>query len=71
MSKIDKYNYCLDEGFTYNFRDKEQNFRNYVKYMLNRSLSMFKYHNLPETLPANEIEMMLQTSGYAVVSMGV
>lgn len=68
MSKIDKYNYCLDEGFTYNFRDKKHNFQNHVKYMLNRSLSMFKYHNLPETLPANELEMMLQTSGYAVVT---
>jgi len=28
---------------------------------------MFKYHNLPDTLPAKELELLLQCHGYAVI----
>ena len=36
--------------------------------MLNKSLTMFKWKNLPETLPAVEIEKQLQTNGYSIIA---
>lgn len=35
--------------------------------MLNRSIVMFKYHNLPETMPQREIELLLQCNGWGCV----
>lgn len=34
-----------------------------IKYMLNRCLSMFKYDNLPATIPEKNLEFILQTKG--------
>lgn len=34
-----------------------------VLYMLNRTQSMFKYKNLPETIPSRNLEIMLQLNG--------
>lgn len=36
--------------------------------MLNKSLTMFEWKNLPDTLPAVEIEKQLQTNGYAIIA---
>lgn len=36
--------------------------------MLNKSLTMFEWKNLPETLPAVEIEKQLQTNGYTIIA---
>lgn len=36
--------------------------------MLNKSLAMFEWKNLPETLPAVEIEKQLQTNGYSIIA---
>lgn len=36
--------------------------------MLNKSLTMFKWKNLPDTLPAVEIEKQLQTNGYSIIA---
>ena len=35
--------------------------------MLNKSLTMFERKNLPDTLPAVEIEKQLQTNGYTII----
>lgn len=35
--------------------------------MLNKSLTMFEWKNLPNTLPAVEIEKQLQTNGYTII----
>lgn len=35
--------------------------------MLNKSLTMFAWKNLPDTLPAVEIEKQLQTNGYTII----
>lgn len=35
--------------------------------MLNKSLTMFEWKNLPDTLPAVEIEKQLQTNGYSII----
>lgn len=49
------------------FTDKEQGVAQYVMYMLNRTQSMFKYTGLPDTLPQRDLELILQTQGFAVI----
>ena len=68
MAKVDKYFLGESNSATgYNHLDKKTNVNNHIKYMLNRSVNMFKYHNLPDTLPAKELELLLQCHGYAVI----
>lgn len=55
-------------GIPFDRTEKDRNTRNQVMYMLDRSLLMFKYHNLPETLPPIELERLLQTNGFAGVT---
>ena len=68
MSKIDEkyFGFVPYQNSGYNYQDKATNVNNYVKYMLNRSLAMFKYHNLPGTIPQEELEKMLQCAGGCV-----
>lgn len=69
MAKIDKkfsYLGLIDKG-VYNYLDKTVNARNNVAYMLDRSNVMFKYHNLPDTIPASELEKIIQATGFAVI----
>lgn len=51
----------------YHYKNKEQNIQNFVQGMLNRTLSMFHYEGLPETIPHEELEKQLQMSGYTIV----
>ena len=67
MGKIDKYNMGLDHITKYDFKNKEKNLNDYITYMLNRSITMFKYHNLPDTMPQREIELLLQCNGWGCV----
>lgn len=48
--------------------DKDRAISNYVKMMLNRTQQMFKYENLPDTIPQRMLEMYLQTSGVAIIT---
>ncbi len=48
----------------YNYKDKEQNVYDYVSYMMDRTLQMFDWSNLPDTIPTVNIEKMLQANGY-------
>lgn len=57
----------LDNNLIYNYLDKRKNVADMVTYMFNRSNIMFKYHNLPETIPETELEKLLQTNGFAIV----
>ena len=57
----------LDSNIIYNYMDKRKNVADMVTYMFNRSNIMFKYHNLPETIPETELEKLLQTNGFAIV----
>ena len=66
MARIDKYNYGLGYTFNYDYKDKPRNVDNLIKYMLNRSNIMFQYHNLPDSIPSREIELLLQTNGFGV-----
>ena len=47
-------------------KDKSLNY--YIKYMLNRTQSMFTYRGLPDTIPATNLELILQQKGYAFIT---
>lgn len=40
----------------------------YIKDTLIRTQKMFKYRNLPKTIPKEQLELLLQRNGYAVIS---
>lgn len=52
----------------YDYTNKELNIKNYTTYDLNRSVTMFKYSNLPDTIPEYNLEYILQTKGYAFIT---
>lgn len=52
----------------YNFKDKERNVTELNRYMLVKTLSMFQYDGLPDSLPAVEIEKQLQQNGYTFIT---
>lgn len=52
----------------YDHRNKEVNIKRDVGYMLSKTISMFEYSGLPETIPARELEKMLQSNGYAFIA---
>ena len=39
----------------------------YVRYMLDKTIPMFKYNNLPETIPERKLEEFIQTRGYVSI----
>ncbi|MCS5736766.1 hypothetical protein, partial [Herbiconiux daphne] len=49
-------------------RNKIQTKKRFTSNMLNRTLRMFKYNDLPETIPQNELEKLLQENGFAVIA---
>lgn len=65
MNKQEKRNFINLMGgvSTYNTTDKLNNLRNLERGFLNKTLSMFKYSNLPDTLPELELEKILQLNG--------
>lgn len=52
----------------YDYKSKKYNVRQLNKYMLAKTLSMFEYENLPPTIPARELEKLLQSNGYAFIT---
>ena len=52
----------------YNYKAKEHNIKKLNERMLSRTLSMFSYTGLPDTLPAVEIEKQLQINGYTFIT---
>ena len=53
---------CAD----YDINDKPINAKKYIAYMLARSLQMFSYKGLPDTIPQRSLELFLQCNGYTV-----
>lgn len=51
----------------FTFSDKERAIRHYVDIMLRRTMSMFEYKNLPDTMPKWAVEVGLQINGCMVV----
>lgn len=52
----------------YNYKDKPANVKQLNQYMLAKTLSMFEYAGLPETIPYEALEKMLQQNGYAFIT---
>ena len=52
----------------YDYKAKQKNVRQLNDYMLSKTLSMFEYENLPATIPARELEKLLQRGGYAFIT---
>ena len=53
----------------YQITNKEKSLYDFILSILNRTLGMFEYTGLPDSLPAVELEKRLQTNGYATVFM--
>lgn len=51
----------------YDYRDKNFNVKLSNRYMLTKTLSMFNYSGLPETIPEKELERILQEQGFAFI----
>lgn len=51
----------------YNLADKDLAVSTYVRYMAARTQAMFKYKNLPESIPQRELELQLQLFGHVGV----
>lgn len=51
----------------YDYKDKERNMRNYISYMLNRTMQMFDYEGLPDTIPKKMLELYIMINGHSVV----
>lgn len=39
----------------------------YIRYMLDKTIPMFKYGNLPDTIPSRKLEEFIQTRGYVAI----
>ena len=64
LAKIDKY--FLNFSGEYDYANKKINNTNSMGYMFNRTSTMFKYNNLPKTIPYKELEKLLQSTGYGI-----
>lgn len=65
-----KYDYGIYRGVNFNFDylDKEKNVNYEIMQFLNKTLSMFQYENLPETIPSVELEKLIQINGFAIIT---
>ena len=52
----------------YDFRQKDRNLNYFIRYTLTRTLQMFRYSGLPKTIPAEELEKLLQVNGFAFIT---
>lgn len=51
----------------YDYKNKQLNIELEVERCLNRTCMMFQWHNLPDSIPQEQIEKVLQTQGYAII----
>ena len=51
----------------YQITNKQRNLYDYLRSIINRTLSMFEYENLPDTLKRSIMEDQLQENGYTVI----
>lgn len=52
----------------YAYKDKCANVKQLNQYMLAKTVTMFEYSGLPDSLPGDVLEKMLQQSGYAFIT---
>ena len=69
LSKEEKRSYYNNSNLNYSVINKTENVQNIIDSVLNKTLTMFLYTNLPNTLPIEEIEKILQLNGSGFVTM--
>ena len=52
----------------YNYTQKTMNVMKELNILLSKTLSMFRYEGLPDSIPQRELERQLQTKGYAFIT---
>lgn len=57
----------LERTNKYDYLDKSQNVMRENERMINRSLMMFQWHNLPDSIPQRQLELILQCQGFAII----
>lgn len=67
LPKEEKRSY-YDNTINYNITSKTKNVQNIIDGVVNKTLTMFFYTNLPESLPIDELEKILQLSGAGFVT---
>ncbi len=55
----------------YDFKRKDINIKDFNLQIMNKTLAMFEYDGLPDTLPVKELEKLLQINGYAFVTVSI
>ena len=68
LSKEEKRSY-YNNTVTYSTTNKIENVHSIIDGVFNKTLTMFLYTNLPESLPIEELEKMLQLNGSGFVTM--
>ena len=68
LSKEEKRSY-YNNTLNYSVINKTENVQNIIDGVLNKTLTMFLYTNLPDTLPIEEIEKILQVNGTGFVTL--
>ena len=67
MAKIpNRQNYVFGD-FDSILKSKDKLIEQYIKYMFARTNEIFEYKGLPETIPARELELLLQMGSFAVI----
>ena len=56
-----------DISRAYNFEDKRKSKKHYLEYMLLRTMSMFEYEGLPDTMPKRALETYTQMNGHCAI----
>lgn len=68
---MNRYNNFINKLFAdceYKFNDKTARRQEYIKYYLCRTLQIFKYSGLPDTIPQRDLELLIQIGGACCVT---
>ena len=68
LSKEEKRSF-YNNTVNYSVINKTENVQNIIEGVLNKTLTMFLYTNLPDTLPIEEIEKILQMNGTGFITL--
>lgn len=69
MGSFDKFLRDIMPGYRpFTLSDKPRNMSRHIRYMLNRTQSMFEWHGLPDTIPPRSLELYLQCNGHCAIA---
>ena len=62
------YNWGVPVGSYSDVTDKDASVQYYTQSFLNRTLGMFKYNGLPDSIPQRDLELLMQVGGFACIA---